>query len=89
MYIKQRDSMSLLDFEAMQEQALAEIAQLEHGDLFILQDLFVGIFWRKVQTGDRKTFGRLFALYLNENANKLVEYTEKTSSNQRVYRKIG
>jgi len=74
--------------EELHKQALAQLAEVEAGDCFTLEDLFIGYFWNKLQPVDRKNFGRFFSFYAQEQGKKAVAFCGFSSRNQIIYKKL-
>ncbi|MDR1408914.1 MAG: single-stranded DNA-binding protein [Oscillospiraceae bacterium] len=70
------------------QQALAELENLGVGDCFLLEDLFLGYVWKKLQPTNRKVFGRYFSFYIKGKGQKYITVHGKNTQNQKNYRKI-
>ncbi|WHH59790.1 single-stranded DNA-binding protein [Petroclostridium sp. X23] len=64
--------------------AKSEISNLDHGEIFLLRDLFKGYEWNRISRSDRLLLGTLFLNYINISSNE-VKAIEKTSSGQQRY----
>lgn len=68
--------------------AVAEIENLQSGEIFIVRDLFKGYAWNREGKNDRMKAGILF---LNEATSgvlhNVVEVLDKSTSNQQKYKK--
>lgn len=68
--------------------AVAEVGNLQSGEIFIVRDLFKGYAWNREEKNDRMKVGILF---LNEATSgvlaNVVEVIEKSTANQQKYKK--
>ena len=64
--------------------AVAEAAKLNHGEIFVVRDLFKGYEWNRISRKDRLLLGTLFLNYVNSEKNFIIPL-EKASSGQQQY----
>ncbi|MDR3345412.1 MAG: single-stranded DNA-binding protein [Oscillospiraceae bacterium] len=86
--IKLYPPIGMAEINQLLQQAIAEFEKLDVGDCFLLEDLFLGYVWKKLQPTDRKVFGRYFSFYSKGKGQKRIEFYFKTTQNKKVYRKI-
>lgn len=65
--------------------AVSEAANLNHGETFLLRDLFKGYEWNRISRKDRLLLGTLFLNYVNHEE-CVITPLEKASSGQQQYR---
>ncbi len=58
-----------MNYEKWINKAIFKIGKLEKGKVFILKDLFSGVEWEEMTSGQRKEFGRQFK---NKIENKMI-----------------
>ena len=78
--------MSKPDVENLLKQAIAEIDNLNTGEVILLRDLFKGYEWKRYPISTRLHLGTSFLSYV-EKPDSGLEKDEKTSSNQQKYKK--
>lgn len=65
--------------------AIEETINLNHGEIFLVRDLFKGYEWNRISRSERLLLGTLFLNYVN-NTEGQIKAIEKTSSGQQKYR---
>ena len=58
-----------MNYEKCINKAILKIGKLEKGKVFILKNLFSGVVWEEMTSGQRKEFGRQFK---NKVENKMI-----------------
>ncbi|MDI6912587.1 MAG: single-stranded DNA-binding protein [Desulfitobacteriaceae bacterium] len=64
--------------------AKGEISNLNHGEIFLLRDLFKGYEWNRISRSERLLLGTLFLNYINTVDDEVTPIA-KTSSGQQKY----
>jgi hypothetical protein len=77
----------MLDVNKLLDDAVNETKNLNVGETFLVRDLFMGYFWKRIPHGDRLLLGTLFLNYVNKTKGN-IRKIEKTSSNQQRYKKV-
>lgn len=73
--------------QALLNQAISELSNLQSGEEFLVKELFKGYEWKRFTKGDRLTLGTLFLNYVKSTPTIGIDILEKTSANQQKYRK--
>ena len=68
-------------------QALSETNNLNEGEIFLVKDLFKGYEWNRIERKNRLLLGTLFLGCVATSKISGIEVVDKTSSNQRRYKK--
>ena len=72
------------DINVYLEQAIQEARHLNHGEVFLLRDLFKGYEWNRISRNHRLLLGTLFLNKVNTEVLN-IKADEKTSSGQQKY----
>jgi hypothetical protein len=67
--------------------AIGELQNLNHGEVFLVKDLFKGYEWNRFEKTDRLKLGILF-LNAASSSPLGIEPLGKTSANQQKYKKL-
>ena len=77
----------MFDVNKLLDDAINETRNLNDGEIFLVKDLFMGYFWKRIPHGDRLLLGTLFLNYVNQTTGS-IQKIEKTSSKQQRYKKV-
>lgn len=72
------------DINMYLEQAIRETSYLNHGEVFLLRDLFKGYEWNRISRNHRLLLGTLFLNRINTEDIE-IKVSIKTSSGQQKY----
>lgn len=75
------------EVNALLEQAVREVTNLNPGEIFLVKDLFRGYEWNRISRSERLLLGTLFLNYVKTHCG-VADILEKTSSGQQRYAKI-
>lgn len=75
-----------MDYNLWINKAVMKIGALEKGKEFTLKNLFAGIEWDELKTGEKRSFGRFFKNEVNDKKIPDIVITEAT--NVTTYKKI-
>ena len=73
--------------DSLLSQALSETNNLNEGEIFLVKDLFKGYEWNRIERKNRLLLGTLFLWCVVTSKISGIEVVDKTSSNQRRYKK--
>ena len=73
--------------DSLLSQALSETNNLNEGEIFLVKDLFKGYEWNRIERKNRLLLGTLFLGCVVTSKISGIEVVDKTSSNQRRYKK--
>ena len=76
-----------MDVNKLMDDAINETRNLNDGEIFLVKDLFMGYFWKRIPHGDRLLLGILFLKHINQTTGS-IKIIEKTSSKQQRYKKV-
>jgi len=77
----------MVDVNQLLEDAINETRNLKDGEIFLVEDLFKGYFWKRIPHGDRLLLGILFLKNVDQKTGD-IQIIEKTSSKQQRYKKV-
>lgn len=76
-----------MDYDALINQCKVAIALLPNGSVFLLKDLFTGVYWKSLDVGVRLELGRRFKLCVVRKEIEDTIYFGKADNNSAQYKK--
>jgi hypothetical protein len=67
--------------------AISKTGALPYGTVFLLKDLFDGVEWNRLSSGDKRDFGRQFKYHVKRGLVPNVVFVGKAQNNSSIYRK--
>ena len=77
-----------MDYDVWINKALISIGVLERESTFLLKDLFSGIEWNKLRTGEKSHLGRLFKKAVENNKIPTIIVVESPKGTSTTYKKV-
>lgn len=78
-----------MDYEVWFKKGVKSIeVNIEHGKIFELKDLFIGVGWEQLSKGNRISFGRYFSSAVNDGKISNVIKIERGKNNHSRYKKV-
>lgn len=68
--------------------AISKTGSLTPNTIFLLKDLFTGVEWDELSSGDKRDFGRQFKNLVNRGAVPNVVFIGKAQNNSSKYKKV-
>lgn len=78
----------ITSLEELTEIVKATTKEVEHGEKFIVKDLFRGFEWNRISKSDHTKFGSMSLNFAKNEDNKIIKVTKKTPQNQQQYIKL-
>ncbi len=76
-----------MDYSELFKRANLHISDISDGQIFLAKDLFPGIEWNQLQTGEKLSFGKQFKNAVLDGKFPSVMYIGKAENNSAQYQK--